>query len=123
MPPVLDISLPELTGSAKQKLVANETWFSVNQRHHILQLVTETESAAGLIISATRPETARQRLVQEPAIRHHVDGLVRCIDIHGAESMRPVMPYRLQGSTGGFCAAKALHQFHSARGALAYTEN
>jgi hypothetical protein len=36
MPPVLDIAFMELARGAEQKLFANQAWFGVHQRHHIL---------------------------------------------------------------------------------------
>jgi hypothetical protein len=42
---MLYITLTELPRRAKQKLFADQAGFSVHQRHHILQLIAETESA------------------------------------------------------------------------------
>ena len=45
VPPMLDISFTELARGAKEELLADQGWCSVHQRHHILKLVAETESA------------------------------------------------------------------------------
>ena len=63
MPPMLDISLLELTGRAKEEVLAHEARLGVDERHHVLQLIAETEGAPGLVVSAPRPKTARQGLV------------------------------------------------------------
>ena len=81
MPPVLDISLAELTGRAEEQVLAQQARLGVDERHHVLQLVAETEGAARLVESAPRPETARQSLVQEPAVSQDVDGLVGRFDV------------------------------------------
>ena len=49
----------------------------VDQRHRILNLIAEPEGAPRLVVSAPRPETARQRLIQEPSIGQHVERLDR----------------------------------------------
>jgi hypothetical protein len=63
MPPMLDISLLELTGSTKEDVLAHETRLSVDKRHHILQLIAEAEGPPRLIVSAARPKAARYSLV------------------------------------------------------------
>ncbi len=45
----------------------------VDQRHRVLQLVAETERAAGLVVAAARPEAARERLIEQPAVGQHVE--------------------------------------------------
>ena len=56
---MLDISLRELTGSAEEKVLAHEVRFSVDERHHVLQLIAETEGAPRLVVSVPGPKTAR----------------------------------------------------------------
>ena len=43
MPPVLDIAFPELT-AAQKELLAHEMWLGMDERHHVLQLIAETEA-------------------------------------------------------------------------------
>src|ERR1700741_189674 len=55
MPPVQDIAFNELMRRAKQKMVAHQLWLGIEQRHDVLELVTETEGPAGLVKAAARP--------------------------------------------------------------------
>ena len=73
MPPVLDIAFLKLSGGAQQEVLADKLRLAVDERHRILKLIAETEGAPRLIVSAPRPQTARQRLVQEPAVGQHVE--------------------------------------------------
>jgi hypothetical protein len=59
MPPVLDISLPELTGCAQKQVLADQVRLGMDEGHHVLQLIAETERTARLVVSAARPQTAR----------------------------------------------------------------
>src|SRR3989304_3625210 len=85
MPPMLDIALLELTGSAEEEMLTHENRVCMYERHHVLQLVPETESAPRLVVSAAGPETAHYSLVQEPAIGQEIYGLVGCLHLHCAE--------------------------------------
>ena len=60
---MLDISFLELMGRAEEEVFAHEPRFGMDERHHVLQLVAETECAPGLVVSAPRPETACECLV------------------------------------------------------------
>ena len=68
MPPVLYIPLGELTACGKKEVLTREARFGVDERHHVLQLIAKTEGAPGLVVAASRPQAACQRLVQEPAV-------------------------------------------------------
>ena len=63
MPPMLDISFRELTGRAQEQVLAHEARLGVDERHHVLQLIAETEGAPRLVVAAPRPKTAGQSLV------------------------------------------------------------
>src|SRR3972149_1244036 len=65
MPPMLDISLMELTGSTEEEVLAHEARLGVDKRHHVLQLIAETEGTPWLGGSIPGPKTARHSLVQE----------------------------------------------------------
>ena len=73
MPPVLHVAVAELMRRAAQQVLAGEARLGMKQRHDVLQLVAEAESAARLVVAAAPPEAARQRLVQEPAVRQQVE--------------------------------------------------
>ena len=72
MPPVLNVAFAELSARAQQKLRPKKLRFGVDERHGVLQLVAETKSAARLVVTAARPHTAGERLVDEPAVREHI---------------------------------------------------
>src|SRR4030042_4863871 len=110
MPPMLDISLLELTGSTEEEVLAHETRLGVDERHYVLQLIAETEGAPRLVISAARPKAARQSLVQEPARGQEIDGLVGCFDIYCAERVIPVLPARFKRAARGSRSTKASQQ-------------
>ena len=46
---MLDISLLELMGRAEEEVFAHEPGLGMDERHRILQLIAETEGAAGLV--------------------------------------------------------------------------
>ena len=62
---------------------------SMDQRHHVLQLVAEAECAAGLIEGRTAPDAARQALVQQPAIQQQIHGGIRRVDLHRTQQIVP----------------------------------
>src|SRR5438105_15849449 len=92
MPPVLHISFTELMGRGDEQVFAHQARLGINERHHVLQLIAETECPPGLVESAPRPQAARQSLIEQPAIRQHVDGRVRRFHVYRAERMLPVFP-------------------------------
>ena len=110
MPPVLDIAFLELTGCAEEQVLAHQVRLGVDERHHVLQLIAETEGAPRLVVSAPRPQTARQSLVQEPAVGQHVEGLVGRFHLHGAERVLPVLPHRFERAARGSRSSEAMHQ-------------
>ena len=52
---MLDVSFMELPRGAEDEVLTNQFGLGMHQGHHILELVSETESAAGLIIPAAGP--------------------------------------------------------------------
>src|SRR3972149_11942252 len=111
MPPMLDIALLELTGSAEEEMLTHENRVCMYERHHVLQLVPETESAPRLVVSAAGPETAHYSLVQEPAIGQEMYGLVGCLHLHCAKRVIPVLPYRFERVTRRSRTPETTHQF------------
>jgi len=110
---MLDISLPELTGSAEEEVLAHEERLSVDERHHVLQLIAETEGAPRLVVSVPGPKSARYSLVQEPAIGQDIDGLVGCFHLHCAKRVIPVLPHRFERAARGSRSPEATHQVAS----------
>ena len=43
---MLNIALPELTAGAEEQVLAHQARLGVDERHHVLQLIAETERAA-----------------------------------------------------------------------------
>ncbi len=118
MPPVLHVALDELAARAAQQVLAQERGLGVHQRHRVLQLVAESEGAARLVVAAARPQAARERLVQQPAVGQHVDRGIRRVDLHVAERALPVRVHGLQRDVRSGGAARALHEARRvARGA------
>ncbi len=69
---MLDIAFHELSRGRAQDVVARDVGRRVHEGHDILQLVTETVSAARLIKSGAAPETAAERLINQPAIEQKI---------------------------------------------------
>ena len=95
---MLDISFQELTGRAQEQVLAYEMRPGMDECHHVLQLIAETEGAPRLVGCAARPKAARQRLVQQPAVGQQVEGLVGRFHIYRAKSALPVLPHRIEGA-------------------------
>ena len=108
---MLDITLLELMGCAQEEMLSHEARFCVDERHNVLQLVAETEGAARLVVSAAGPNTARQSLVQKPAIGQDIDGLVGCFHLHCAERVIPVLPHLFERAARDGRSPETTHQF------------
>ena len=108
---MLDITLLELMGRTQEEMLAHEARFCVDERHHVLQLVAETEGAPRLVVSAPGPKTARESLVQEPAIGQDIDGLVGCFHLHCAKRVIPVLPHCFERAARGGESPEMTHQF------------
>src|SRR5438128_711635 len=71
-------------------MCAGKIGTSYSEGHAVLQLVTETESAARLIEAGSCPEAAGERLIQHPAIEHDVHGALGSFDLDRAQHIIPV---------------------------------
>src|SRR5258708_35908046 len=91
MPPMLHVALDELARSSVKKLFARCSSLCDCKRHDILELVAESIRATQLIESRPRPNTTRQRLVEQPAIHEHIHGRIGCRDLHGAKHVVPTV--------------------------------
>ena len=98
MPPVLDVTFAELVGRAAQEVFARKPGLGMDERHHVLQLVAKTESAARLIVAATRPQPACQRLIDQPAVGQHIERRIRGFHLHRAQGAFPVLPHFLEST-------------------------
>jgi hypothetical protein len=89
----------------------------MDQRHRVLQLVTEAEGAARLVIAAARPDPAGQRLVDQPAVGQHVDRRDR-VSPPARTERAPTAGAPLECVAGRHGAAKTLDQLRRASSAL-----
>ena len=88
-PPMLHVAFDELPRGGAQQMRARQSGPRHAERHHVLQLIAEAVGAAGLVEAGARPQAARQRLVEQPAVQHDVHRAVRRPHLHGAEQSRP----------------------------------
>src|ERR1035441_9732259 len=91
-------------------MLAEKARLAVDERHGVLQLIAETESAAGLVVSAARPQTAGKRLVEKPAVGQHIERRIRSFHVDRAQGMFPVLPDCFEGRARGFGPTEALGQ-------------
>src|SRR5262249_42850468 len=73
MPPVLHVSLDELSSRSAQNLRALLVRCAVDQGHHVLKLVAKAVGAAGLVESRPPPDAAAQHLVDQPAVEQEIE--------------------------------------------------
>src|SRR5664280_2957161 len=70
-------------------MFAGYRWADRGKRHAVLQLVPEAIGATGLVETGSRPDTAGERLVDEPAVEHDVHRPVRRFDLDCADDLIP----------------------------------
>src|SRR5712692_5128388 len=90
MPPMLHVTFFELMSGCAKNLLAGYFRLGVNERAHVLQLITKAVSAAGLIEGRPPPHAARKRLVEQPPIKHDVHSRVRGFDFYRPQQLIPV---------------------------------
>jgi len=66
------------------------------QRHDILQLITKSVGTARLKEGCPSPDTARQRLIQQPPIQQQVHGSIGCLHLDCAERLVPKIRHVFQ---------------------------
>ena len=97
-------------GRAAQQVLAHERRFGMDECHHVLQLVTETESTPGLIVAAARPESTCECLINQPAVGQYIECLIRGLHLHGTQSLVPVLLHGFEGIARHRGTAGALHE-------------
>jgi hypothetical protein len=107
---MLHVSFTKLACRGTQQMIAKQLRLGMYQRHGVLQLVTETESASGLIKSRACPHATGQRLIDKPAIRQKVYGCVRGFYMDYAQRPAPIVPDAFNCSVGALCTTKALRK-------------
>ena len=94
---MLHVTFFKLVRSREQDLFARDVRLAIDKRHHVLQLIAKTKSAAGLIESSARPHATRERLVQQPAVEHRVQCRVGCVYFDSSEQFVPVGQHAFEG--------------------------
>ena len=97
VPPMLRIPFPELARGGCQDLLFCQRRFGVQDGQDVLQLITKTECAAGLVKSGTGPKTAGQRLIKQPAIGKYIQRLIGCAYTYGTQGPLPISANILEG--------------------------
>src|SRR3989338_9391459 len=110
MPPVLNISLDKLVSGKCQQLFPDHFRFRMDQRHHILKLVPETESPSGLIKTASPHETAAYDLILQPSVHQKIDRDIRRFHIHRPQSPLPEPPHIFKFLMRRLDTAKTPHE-------------
>ena len=59
------------------------------ERHHVLELIAEAVRAARLVERRARPDAARERLVEQPAVEQQVERPVGRLHLHAPTGCRP----------------------------------
>ena len=89
VPPMLNVTLRELTRRAGQQLAAKQCGRKAHHRHRVLQLVAETEGTTGLVVAGTRPQAAGHGLVRQPVIHERVESRVGRSHLHRLAQLAP----------------------------------
>ena len=100
VPPMLNIAFDKLARRIENDLLTQNVWRRPGQGHGILQLVPKPGGTARLIKTRLGPQTARERLVKQPAVHQHVEQRVRGLDCGGSQQRGPVGAH-LRESTSG----------------------
>src|SRR5271155_3771142 len=96
MPPMLDVALAELMGCRAQEMLTQQGRFGIDEGHRVLQLITKSKCAAGLIKTGAPPQTTTQNLIQQPAVGHQVDRCVGRFHSDRAKRSPPILANALQ---------------------------
>jgi hypothetical protein len=113
---MLYIAFYELARRRPEQMLANKRGFGMNKRHHILQLIAESESSTGLIVAAAPPQTASYDLIYEPAIDHYVEGWIWRLHLYSAERAPPVTVHAFQNLMRYRCSPEALDKLEGILG-------
>ena len=100
MPPVLDIALEKLSSRGSQHMFACKARPRERQRHHVLQLIAETERPSGLVIPAASPEPAADRLIEQPMIQQRIERIVWRPHLDAIERVIPGCAYARSSRRG-----------------------
>src|SRR5580704_13522217 len=90
MPPVLDVALGELTCRSAQQMFARDGSFGDGERHAVLELIAETVCAAQLVKRRARPDSARESLIEQPAIQQDIHAGIWRRDLYCPQDFIPL---------------------------------
>ena len=94
---MLIVALDELPAGGPQEMLADERRPGDRHRHPVLELVAESIGAARLVEGRARHDAAGERLIEQPAVQHHIHGGVGRLDLDGAEDVIPFLDHLFQG--------------------------
>ncbi len=100
VPPVQHVAFGELLRGRSENLRLQQIGPRERQRHDVLQLIAESERAAWLVVARPRPQPAARRLIEQPAIHHHVEGIVWRVHLNRAEVL---VPASMHGGEAPLC--------------------
>ncbi len=103
-------------------MLAHRIGLGVEHRHGVLQLVTEADGAARLVVAAAREKAAGDHLVQQPSVDQHVERGVGRAHLHRAQRTAPVLAYGVERGGRRAQSATALHQRAGGLGALGHAQ-
>ncbi len=86
---MLHVAFPELPPGGSQQVFANESRPRHRKRQHVLELVTETECASGLVQGGTGPQATGQRLIHQPAVQQEIHRGIRRLDLDRLQDLVP----------------------------------
>ena len=84
VPPMLNISFAKLMRGGSQQVLAQQMGLGIGQSHGILQLISESERATGLVETGSGPHATSQSLVDQPTVGEEIDGGIRGFNTHAA---------------------------------------
>jgi hypothetical protein len=104
VPPVEHVALRELVGRVFQDLAPEPGRVEPDQRHGVLELVTEAKRAARLVERGPAVEPTADVLVRQPAVHHEVQRRGGRADAYAAQQPTPRRPGALQRGDHGLSA-------------------
>ena len=122
VPPVLHVAFDELPRGRVNDLVACEVRRGKDQRHHVLQLITETERTTRLVEGGSPPDPAGESLVEQPAIQQHIGRRIGCLDLYRPQQRVPEPLHILERGADALWRAAPAYQRRGAGGGRGFAE-
>src|SRR5512145_1824994 len=77
-------------------MLPRELWPHQSECHDVLELVSKSVGATRLEVARTRPDTAAEILIEEPAVHEQIEGIVGSLDTDSVEGLVPGLADRLE---------------------------